>query len=220
MPLLVTGLTRFSVSLRSSVSRFGRLCVSIFFLSLFSYFERERAHMWVGDRQKKMGRKNPKQAPHCQHGAQYRAQSRNCEIMTWAKIKGWIPSWLSHAGTHNFFFQFIQVIQCFGIQLFLVFSYNLFYLYRIGINGLSFISNFSYLDLFSFYFYSQSNQKLWVFKNLFEELTLGFIYLFAFVFSIFFCLCFNLYCFLPSAYLNLICYLRSRFCFQWNWRKV
>ena len=46
------------------------------------------------------------------HGAWRGAQSHNPEIMTWAKIKSWVLSWLSHPGAREKLTFLIRWITC------------------------------------------------------------------------------------------------------------
>lgn len=70
------------------------------------------------------------------------------------------------------------------VQLFLVSSYNPFYFWKIGFNVASLISDFSYLNILSF-FLSRSSEKLIDFVDLFEEPTLVLMILsIVFLFSI------------------------------------
>ena len=60
--------------------------MSFFFLIFI--FERETAE--TGEGQRKRERENEPDP---------QALSHDCEIMTWAKLQSWMPSWLSHPGT-------------------------------------------------------------------------------------------------------------------------
>ena len=62
------------------------------FFLIFILRERESKQMRGRERE----RENPKQAVSTEHDAII--NHTNCEIMTWAKVKGWMLNWLSQPG--------------------------------------------------------------------------------------------------------------------------
>ena len=81
-----------------------------FFFFLVYLFLRARERVWGRGREK--GRENPWQTLGIQFGAQCRAWSQDCEIMTWAKKKSQTLSRLSHPGSFEVYF---SISKCFKI---------------------------------------------------------------------------------------------------------
>ena len=84
------------------------------FLSLFIYFERQREQHEQGRGRERWGERIPSRLHAVSAGCSVGLELMTHEIMTWAKIKSWMPNELNHPGAPNLgYFQCTMVfIRC------------------------------------------------------------------------------------------------------------